>query len=131
MNAKLIYRLMILCMAAISSLSSFADSGSSQNSNSQAEGTVILKLKSKDPTIKRAPSRNCLELQYSDGLLSLYSECYEGEFAITFESCEASESYEIPTMAVGESAILYLPSGEYNVTAVDLEGRTFSGCLIL
>lgn len=124
---KAVVSAVAILMMAITAFPVYVKADNSSSSN----GKAVLVTKSSNPLKKRMPSRTVLVVQYSDGLLSLSSDYCEGEFAITFDSCETSESYEIPTMTVGESTIFYLPNGEYNVTAVDSEGRTFSGCLIL
>lgn len=132
MNAKHLYKfLSLLLIMTMTSLHLSADSGSSQNQNPPANGSALLENKSQNPKLKRIPSKNILELIYSDGMLILYSESYQGVFELSLENCNTLECYEIHSVAIGEPIIINLTSGEYNVTAEDSEGRLFTGVLIL
>lgn len=89
----------------------------------------MLDLQYKSPKTKRAPSRNFLEIVCSDGTVTLLSETYNGEFSLSFENCESGESYEIPSIYVGESVSFELNVGEYQVDAVSEDGTVLSGVM--
>lgn len=92
-------------------------------------GDAILTEQSGDPFRKRMPSRNFLRLSYSDGLLSLASYIYEGEFIIQLDNVETGESVTIPSIYVGGSVNIEVPSGVYDVSAIGSDSRSFFGCL--
>ena len=103
----------------------------SDGNSSSANGDAVLMLKQEDPLRKRMPSRNALLLYYDDGSLLLQSQIYEGEFSLFFEKCEFGECYEISSIFVGETVMLDLMEGEYNVSAKDSDGRLFFGYLVI
>lgn len=96
------------------------------NSHSST-GDAILTQQEGRPTRKRMPSRNHLDVVYENGILSLLSESYEGEFSLRFESCFSGESYEIPSISVGESVMFELGFGEYEIIAEGEDGLILSG----
>ena len=89
MNAKILPKLLLMLAIMLTSLSGFADSGSSGSSNPPANGSAVLALQSEYKTIKRMPSRNHLEVVYENGTVTLLSESYEGEFSMNFINCES------------------------------------------
>ena len=131
MIANSIKKIIFALVLMTTPLSSFADGNSSQNSNQPANGTAVLKLVAKYPNKRRAPSMNFLEVFYSDGLLSLTSNIYEGVFSICFENYESGEKYVIPAMWVGETIDFDMPIGEYIVTAEGENGISFTGIMSL
>ncbi|MDE7097483.1 MAG: hypothetical protein K2O47_08330, partial [Muribaculaceae bacterium] len=92
-------------------------------------GSAILDLQSRCPRTKRMPSKNHLELIYSDGVLTLLSNYYEGVFSLSFENNESGEYYEIPSIFVGESISFELTSGVYQVDAISTDGTILSGIM--
>ncbi|MDE5871536.1 MAG: hypothetical protein K2H22_06325 [Muribaculaceae bacterium] len=68
-----------------------------------------------------------MEIFYSDGVLSLLSDYYDGEFSLCFENCESGESHEVSSILVGESVAVELNYGEYVVTAINGDGIMLSG----
>lgn len=121
--------ILVLVVIATIVVPVFADSGSSNTSNPPVNGGAILNLLAKDPRTKRAPSRNCLELVYSDGMITLSSNVYNGEFSLTLENCETGEKIVIPSIYVGESVNIELPCSVYNVSATGADSLSFFGCL--
>ena len=127
MNTKIFKRIVLMLTIMLTSLSAFADSGTSQKSNPPASGRAVLDLVRKDPDIKRMPSRNHLDVVYENGILTLLSESYEGEFSLCFENCTSGENYEIPSISVGESVMFELGFGEYEIIAEGEDGLILSG----
>ena len=74
-----------------------------------------------------APSPLSLECWYNDGILTLDSNYYVGEFSLCFENYETGATYEIPSIQIGESAPLALEIGEYQLTAVAEDGTELIG----
>ena len=107
----------------------FADSDSSQDSSTSKSGDAVLQKEAQNPKGKRIPSRNVLELIYSDNILSLTSNYYEGEFTIRFESSETGEIVTLPSIYVGDVCIIDLDCGEYTVSAERSDGLSLSGYL--
>ena len=112
----------------ILSASSVMDASDKSN---QSGGDAILTEEGKDPLRKRMPSRNYLEVIYSNGVLSLHSETYEGVFSLQFDSSRSVETYVVPFINVGESVAIELESGIYKVTAEGEGGIVLSGMMEL
>lgn len=93
------------------------------------KGGAILTQEEVNPLRKRMPSRNFLQLSYSDGMLNLTSYTYEGEFSIQLENIKTRESVVVPSIFVGESIYIELPCGIYNVTVSGSDSLSFYGCL--
>ena len=127
MNTKIFNRFVLTLAVMLMSLSTFADSGSSQKSNPPANGKAVLSLHKKDPDIKRMPSRNHLDVVYENGMITLLSESYEGDFSLSFINVESGESYEVSSIFVGETISIFLPCGEYEVSAMGPDGLVLSG----
>ena len=127
MVAKIYSKFLWMLVVFMASFPLYAESGSSQNSNPPANGSAVLRLQSKYKDIKRMPSANCMEIFYSDGVLSLLSDYYDGEFSLCFENCESGESHEVSSILVGESVAVELNYGEYVVTAINGDGIMLSG----
>ena len=90
-------------------------------------GGAILTTEEEDPFIKRMPSRKLLYLSYTDGSVSISSNFYEGVFSLSFENYESGETYEVPSIQVGQSVPLNLNYGEYQVKAIGEDGSHLSG----
>ena len=75
------------------------------------------------------PSRTFLEVVYTDGLLTLSSDFYEGEFSLHFEDTETGESHVVSSIYVNEIMPLLLNNGRYDVTATNIDGITLIGSL--
>lgn len=110
-----------ICVSSLIPVLSRADNHSS------AGGDAILTQQEGRPTRKRMPSRNHLDVVYENGILTLLSESYEGEFSLCFENCTSGENYEIPFISVGESVMFELSFGEYEVCAKGEDGLILSG----
>lgn len=123
----MLYRFLLMLALMLTSISAVAESGSSQKPKPSSNGSAVLNLQKKDPDIKRMPSRNCLEVVYAEGIVSLSSDFYEGEFSMTFENLESGAVAEVPSISVGESAPLELTIGEYAITAIAVDGTTLVG----
>lgn len=80
---------------------------------------------------KRMPARNFLEVYYENGLLSLNSETVQGTFSLEIVSNETRQTYEIPNCNVGDSILLYLNEGEYEVTAMGTDDLIFTGIICI
>ena len=129
MNVKFINRFLLILAIVLTSISTFADTGSSSQPNPSSNGSAVLSLQKKDPDIKRMPSRNVLELQYADGMLSLVSNSYEGDFSVVLVDTETAETFVIPFIYVGETISIELSLGVYYVTANSTDGTEFTGTL--
>lgn len=130
MRHKTNFGLVLLSVFIMTALPIFADSDSSQNTSpSSKSGDAVLQIKSDKPIIKRSPSKNVLEIIYSDNMLSLTSNYYEGEFTIRFESYETGETVTVPSIFVGDICDIDLDCGEYTVSAERSDGLSFSGYL--
>lgn len=127
MNAKVLKNLLLMLVIMMTSLSASADSGSSQDTSQNGNGTAVLDLIAHDPKTKRMPSRNRLEIVYADGSLTLFSNYYEGAFSLRFENYDTGESHEVSSILVGESIPVQLNYGEYEVKAISEEGIVLSG----
>lgn len=124
---KFFSKILLMLFVAVASTSAFADSN--QNSSSAGNGTTILKQKYKDPDIKRMPSKYYLELVYLDGMLSLESNYYEGEFDILLYNVDTGNSFAISSIFVGNPIFMDLEFGNYLVSAKNIDGLNFSGYL--
>ncbi len=101
--------------------------GMAASGSSSSEGEAILYLEKVDPFKKRMPSPNYLEIVYSQGFLTLTSNCYEGHFSLSFTNLDTGESHEVPSIIVGESASISLSNGEYEVAATGPDGLALVG----
>ena len=130
MNTKIFFKALLALAMMMTSFMAVADSGESpKNSPTSGRGSMVLYSQYKYPNGRRMPSRNFLELSYSDGVLSLASYTYEGEFSIQLDNTETGESIAIPSISVGESVNAELPCGIYNVSVTGSDGLSFYGCL--
>ncbi len=100
---------------------SYADNSSSPG------GDAFLTQQEISPRKKRIPSRNYLEVRYENQSLSFLSESYEGEFSLSFTNIETGESYEVPSISVGDSVSFIIPCGEYEVYAIGPDGLILGG----
>lgn len=121
----MLYKFLLMLALMLTSISAVADSGSKPNPSTN--GDAVLDLLKEYPDIKRMPSRNHLEVSYANGIVSLTSDFYEGEFSMTFENLESGAIVEVPSISVGEVAPLELTIGEYAVTAIAVDGTTLVG----
>ncbi|MDE6549641.1 MAG: hypothetical protein K2L22_11655 [Muribaculaceae bacterium] len=103
------------------SVDSRADNGSSSG------GDALLTQQVTNPLRKRMPSRDYLEVMYENGVLSLSSNSYEGNFSLSFINIESGESHEVPSIFVGETISIFLPCGEYEVSAMGSDGLVLHG----
>lgn len=131
MNAKNFSKLLLMLAISLMPFLGFADNIPSQDTTPSGSGTGILDLPKKDPDIKRSPSRNHLEVVYETGMLTLLSDTYEGEFSMNLMDSESGFCYEVPSMSIGDSIVLYLPIGEYQVEALSDDGMIFKGLLTI
>lgn len=127
MNARILNKLIVMLVIMLTSLPVAAASESSSSSDQPANGSAVLLLQYKTPRTKRMPSKNHLEVVYSDGMISLISDTYEGEFSLSFKNTLSGEFYNISSIMVGESVLLELESGEYQVNAIGEDGSVLSG----
>lgn len=125
MKSKLI-KLILSVFIGILVLSLFPIESRADNGSSSG-GDALLTQQVTNPLRKRMPSRNYLEVTYENGVLSLSSESYEGDFSLTFINIEAGESYEVSSIFVGEAISVDLLCGEYEVLAIGPDGLVFSG----
>ncbi len=119
--------LFILTVILTTPLSLLADSGSSQTPSDN--GSAVLDLIKKDPDIKRMPSRNHLTVVYENGIITLSSEYYEGEFLLRFVSWYSGDCFEVYNISVGESVMFKLEYGEYEVYAFGEDGLVLAGIM--
>lgn len=109
--------------------------GFSQSSTTQTKetgsGGTILTLHKKGSYKKRAPSRIAIELSYENGVLFLQSSSVNGTLCIEFMSESYGEVQTISDLSIGESIMLHLNFGLYNVTAYDNDGTEFVGELLI
>ena len=124
MIATIIKRTILALAVMTVSLPGLAENTSS---NTQANGSAILKLHSKDPLTKRIPSGLSLDVVYEDGILAISSNYYKGEFSLCFENYETGATTEIPSIHVGECVPVILEIGEYQLTAVAEDGTELIG----
>ena len=127
MNARIFNKLIVMLVIMLTSLPVAAASESSSSTDQPANGAAVLFLQSKIPRTKRMPSKNHLDVVYSDGMVSLISDTYEGEFSLSFKNTLSGESQDIPSIMVGESVFLELMCGEYQVNAIGEDGSVLSG----
>ena len=99
----------------------YADNGSSSG------GGAILTQQEENPLRKRMPSRNHLEVMYENEVLTISSESYEGDFSLSFINIESGESHEVSSIFVGETRSIFLPCGEYEVSAKGPDGLVLYG----
>ncbi|MDE5997841.1 MAG: hypothetical protein K2G77_06495 [Muribaculaceae bacterium] len=99
----------------------------SSDISARGNGDAILTTKEEDPLRKRMPSRNIMQLIYFDGMLTLTSDYFEGVFSLSFVNYETDDTYEVPSIQVGQSAPLELEYGEYQVNAIGEDGSHLSG----
>lgn len=127
MNLKNLKSIFIMMTVLLSSVCAIA--ADSKSESSYSTGSARLTYVGKGSVKKRMPSKYVMEAIYSDGMLTLLSETYEGEFSLSFENCESGESYEVLSIVVGESVLLDLDCGEYEVNAWSEDGTMLSGIL--
>ncbi len=124
MNANYLKRILILFGVLLMSLTGLAEPSSSDPSGN---GDAVLVIVETNPIKKRIPSRNFLEVTYSEGSLTLSSNFYEGEYSIQFVNIASGESLLIPSISVGETVTFDLIMGEYEIRAENSEGQIFNG----
>ena len=107
-------------------MTAFPVMAASDNST-PGNGDAILTTEVEDPFRKRMPSKMCLYLTYTYGRISITSDFYDGEFALSLEKYETGVTYEISSIHVGESVTFDLEYGEYQVTAVAHDGIVLAG----
>lgn len=127
MNEKIFKRLMLMLIFMITSFPISANTESRDDSSSSGNGDAVLRQHDEYPDIKRCPSKIILEVVYSDGMLTLISNYYEGAFSLRFENYDTGESHEVSSILVGESIPVQLNYGEYEVKAISEEGIVLSG----
>ena len=130
MVTKIIKTLLVLLAFAAIPVSAKANPESSNDPHQPGNGSTLLNQWQKPSKGHRAPSRNILELKYSDRTMSLYSESFDGEFSIRLENIKTGEAITIPII-VGDPVNIMLDCGEYDVYATNSEGLVFSGHLII
>ena len=130
MNTKIFFKALLALVMMTTSFMAVAESSEApKNSPSSGRGSIVLNSQYKYPNGKRLPSRNFLQLSYSDGLLSLASYTYEGEFTIQLDNVETGDSVVVPSIFVGESINIELACGFYNVSVTGVDNLSFYGCL--
>lgn len=128
MTAKNFYKRLLLVILLMIPLVVSADSNSSQNP-SQGNGSAVLNTYDKSTRGLRIPARYYLELHYSNGMMSLESNYYEGEFDILLYNVDTGNSFAISSIFVGNPICMDLEFGNYLVTAKNIDGLNFSGYL--
>lgn len=113
--------ILIVLMALLIPVLTYADNGSSSG------GGAILTQQEENPLRKRMPSRNHLEVMYENEVLTISSESYEGDFSLSFINIESGESHEVSSIFVGETISIFLPCGEYEVSAMGSDGLVLYG----
>lgn len=98
-----------------------------ENSGVKVPNDIIILRPRKPVGRPNAPSLISIECRCHDGILTLTSNCYEGEFSLSFENYETGATYEIPSIQIGESVPLSLEIGEYQLTAVGEDGTELIG----
>ncbi|MDE5585527.1 MAG: hypothetical protein K2I92_04190 [Muribaculaceae bacterium] len=101
----------------------------SSDKSPQSNGDAILTQFERDPLRKRMPSRNYLEVVYTNGVLQLLSPAYEGEFFLSFENSDSGEYHAVSSICVNETMDLQLQYGVYDVLAIGVDGTTLVGSL--
>lgn len=124
MIAKILNKLTMFVAIMATTFSVLAEP---QTANTSANGSAALNRLSHYPKTKRMPSGNVLEVVYTDGILTLESNFYEGPFSLSFENNETGEIYEVSAIYVGQSVPLELKCGEYQVNAIGEDGCVLSG----
>lgn len=94
MSAYIFPRFLLTLALMMTSLSVFADTGYSQSSG-PANGSTVLTHKKESIPIERMPSCNQLDLVYENGMLSIFSDSYAGEFSLSFVDIDTAVSYEV------------------------------------
>ena len=122
----MVKRILLMMIVLFSSISLSAEES---HGSSSSAGSVRLTCLGKGSIKKRMPSRTNIDVVYQDGVLTISSDFYEGEFSLSFENCESGESYEIPSIYVGESVPFELNVGEYQVDAIGVDGTVLSGVM--
>ena len=95
MVAKIFYKLFLVLIVMMASLSISAETDTAHNST-QGNGSAVLNTHHERPKDLRMPSRNFLELQYSSGMLSLFYNYYEGDLSILLVNKKNLESNTFP-----------------------------------
>lgn len=125
MNARFIYKFLLLALMVVASLTVLAEP--SHKTDPKANGSAVLNLQAQYPKTKRMPSTAVLEIVYEDGVVTLTSDDYEGGFSLSFENYETGTTYTVPSIQIGGSAPLALEIGEYQLTAVHEDGTVLMG----
>lgn len=127
MITRIIKGFKVFILVMCSAMTVYAAPDTTQKSEIPANGEAVLDLDAPHPRTKRIPSRNVLEVVYADGIITLESEYYGGAFSLSFANCETGDTYEVPSIQVGQSAPLELEYGEYQVNAIGEDGSHLSG----
>lgn len=127
MITKVLKTMLMAILVVCAVLPGYAEGSSSGNSDAPVNGGAVLDLQAPHPKTKRMPSKNVLEVVYTDGILTLDSNFYEGIFSLSFKNYESGEIYEVPTIQVGQSVPFELVIGEYEVKAIGEDGSLLSG----
>ena len=120
-------KIFIMMTVLLSSMCAIA--ADSKSESSYSTGSARLTYVGKGSVKKRIPTKNVMEVIYCNGMLTLLSDTYEGEFTLTLENAQSGEYYEVSSIVVGESVLLDLSCGEYQVNAWSVGGTILSGIM--
>lgn len=111
--------------------SGFCNPQNQPQANHQKYGDGRLEKYHESPYRKRMPCRDFMEINYTDEMISLQSETAEGCFSLQLTDIASSQCHYITSLFVGENASIDLDCGEYEVRAIDSNGQTYIGLLII
>lgn len=124
---KVRFKVLVMWIAIV--VTSFVGFAEPTSSGTPTIGDAVLIPIKSGSRNKRIPSKNHLELSYHDGVLTLTSESFAGEFSLEINNSITGESNVVPSILVGESITIDLIPDQYEVTATSTDGQTFCGYL--
>lgn len=130
-HMKKLRRIFAIMSIVMCWLPGFSTPESKQPSKPTNNGSAILTTVTKGQQIKRAPSKTLLELQYSEGCLTLSSYSYEETFTITATNTSTGTIYTVPSIHTGESIYLVIDNGYYEIMASSTDNRIFFGEMLV
>lgn len=119
----------ILCM--ISFVSGYCNQQNQPQSNAKKYGDGSLERIHEGSIRKRMPCHDLMEIHYVNEMISLQSETAEGCFSLQLTDIDSSQCYDITSLVIGESVSIDLDCGEYEVKAIDSNGRIYIGLLTI
>lgn len=119
---KLVFYLILICGFAVS----FPGFSQTPKPTPTTEHKPIVLVPKTSTTIKRAPSRMCIECVYGSGVLTFLPADFYEMLTVTVSEMDGTDEW-VEIITDDANTILLDESHSYNITAVTPDGRIFTG----